>query len=50
MMLPRDLAFLHRVFDVAMLKKFVGGPASILPVDGLGVDENLNYEELQLNF
>ena len=29
-----------------MLKKCLGDPASILPVEGLGVDENLSYEEV----
>ena len=29
-----------------MLKKFLGNPTSILPVEGLGVDENISYEEV----
>ncbi|XP_069151875.1 uncharacterized protein [Solanum lycopersicum] len=31
-----------------MLKKFLGNPESILPVKGLGVDDDLSYEELQV--
>ena len=31
-----------------MLKKFLGDPASILPVEGLGVDENLSYKEVPI--
>ena len=29
-----------------MLKKCLADPTSILPVEGLGVDENLSYEEV----
>ena len=29
-------------------KKCLGNPVSILPVEGLGVDENLSYEEVPL--
>ena len=29
-----------------MLKKCLGDPASILPVEGLGVGEDLSYEEV----
>ena len=28
-----------------MLKKCIGDPVSILPIEGLWVDENLSYEE-----
>ncbi|XP_069150299.1 uncharacterized protein [Solanum lycopersicum] len=44
--LPTELASVHPVFHVSMLKKFLGDPTSILPVDGLGVDEDLSYEEV----
>ena len=44
MPLPAELAFVHPVFHVSMLKKCLGDPASILPVEGLGVDEDLSYE------
>ena len=46
MAFPTDLASLHQVFHVSMLKKYHGYPASILPVKGLGVDEHLSYEEI----
>ncbi|WMV30009.1 hypothetical protein MTR67_023394 [Solanum verrucosum] len=29
-----------------MLKKSIGDPVSIVPLEGLGVDENLFYEEV----
>ena len=44
--LPAELAFVHPVFHVSMLKKFLGDPASILPFGGLGVGEDLSYEEV----
>ena len=43
--LPAELASIHLVFHVSMLKKCLGDPTSILPVKGLGVEENLSYEE-----
>ncbi|XP_069150774.1 uncharacterized protein [Solanum lycopersicum] len=44
--LPAELASVHPVFHVSILKKFLGDPTSILPVEGLGVDEDLSYEEV----
>ena len=37
--LPAELASVHPVFHVSMLKKCLGDPTSILPFEGLGVDE-----------
>ena len=45
-----ELASVHPVFHFSMLKKCLGCPAMILPVEGLGVDENLSYEEVILRF
>ena len=44
--LPSELALVHPVFHVFMLEKFIGGTMSVLPIEGLGVDENLSYEEV----
>ncbi|KAK4727518.1 hypothetical protein R3W88_032435 [Solanum pinnatisectum] len=44
--LPNELAPVHPVFHVSMLKKCIGNPISILPLESLGVDENLSYEEV----
>ena len=44
--LPSELASVHPVFHVSMLKKCIGDPRSILPIEGLGVKDNLSYEEV----
>ena len=41
LMLPNNLASIHPVFHVSMLNKCLVDPTSILPVEGLGVYENL---------
>ena len=44
--LPSELALVHSVFHVSMLKKCIGDPESILPIEGLGVKDNLSYDEV----
>ncbi|WMV18344.1 hypothetical protein MTR67_011729, partial [Solanum verrucosum] len=44
--LPNDLASMHPIFYVFLLKKCVGDPTSIVPLEGLGVKENISYEEV----
>ncbi|XP_069152797.1 uncharacterized protein [Solanum lycopersicum] len=44
--LPAELASVYPVFHVSMLKKCLGDPASILPVDFLVVGEDLSCEEV----
>ena len=44
--LPAALASVHPVFHVSMLRKRLLDPASILPLEGLGVDEDLSYEKV----
>ena len=41
--LTSELALVLPVFHVSMLIKCIGNPVSILPIKGLGVDENLSY-------
>ena len=45
---PSELALVYQVFHVSMLKKSIGDPESILPIEGLGVKDNLSYEELPI--
>ncbi|XP_069146029.1 uncharacterized protein [Solanum lycopersicum] len=44
--LPGELSLVHLVFHVYMLKKCIGDPESILPIEGLDVDESLSYEDV----
>ena len=46
--LPAELDSIHPIFYVSMLKKFLGYPTSILPVEGLRFEENLFYEEVPI--
>ena len=40
---PSKLALVHPVFHVSMFKKCFCDPESILPIEGLGVKDNLSY-------
>ena len=42
---PSELASVHPVFHVLILKKCISDPESIPPIEGLGVKDNLSYEE-----
>ncbi|WMV09251.1 hypothetical protein MTR67_002636, partial [Solanum verrucosum] len=46
--LPNELAPVHPIFHVSMLKKCIGDPVSIIPLEGLGVDESLSNEEVPI--
>ena len=46
--LLNELASVHPVFHVFMLKKCIGDPESSLPIKGLGVKDNLSYEEVSV--
>ena len=40
--LPNELSMIHQVFHVSMLKECIGDPISILPLEGLGVKEDIS--------
>ena len=46
---PSNLSLVHLVFHVSMFKKCVGDPESILPIEDLGVKDNLSYEEVPVH-
>ena len=46
--LPSEFASIHPLFHVSILKKCIDDPDSILPIEGLGVQENFFYEDVQV--
>ena len=46
--LPFELATVHPLFHVSMIKKCISDPVSILSVESLKVDTNLSYEEVPI--
>ena len=47
--LPNELALVHPVFHVLMLKKCIGDRVSILHLEGLEINPNLSYEEVPVD-
>ena len=46
--LPSDLESVHPIFHVSMLRKCVGDPTRIVPVNDIQVTEKLTYEEIPI--
>ena len=44
--LPSELRSVHSVFHISLHKKCIGNHESILPSKGIGVKENLSYEDV----
>ena len=47
--LPNELTSVHPVFHVSMINKCVGDLVSIIPLEGLGVREDLSYEKFSVD-
>ena len=43
---PAELAVVHPVYHISVLKKCVGDPASIVPLESVAVKDSLSYEDL----
>lgn len=46
--LPNLLHLIHLVFHVSMLRKFLGDLSSIVPLHDVNIEDDLSYEELQV--
>ncbi|WMV41087.1 hypothetical protein MTR67_034472 [Solanum verrucosum] len=44
--LPVDLAAVHPIFHISLLKKCVGDPASVVPLESVAVKDSLSYEDV----
>src|SRR5687767_9069646 len=44
--LPNDLAMVHPVFHVSLLRKFISDKNTIVPLQDVTIEENLSYEEV----
>ncbi|WMV55443.1 hypothetical protein MTR67_048828 [Solanum verrucosum] len=44
--LPADLAVVHLVFHISLLKNCVGDPAYIVPLETVTVKDSLSYEDV----
>ncbi|XP_027769560.1 uncharacterized protein LOC114075258 [Solanum pennellii] len=43
--LPPELAAVHPVFHISILKKFMGDPSLIIPTENVEIKDRLSYEE-----
>ena len=44
--LPAELVAVHLVFHISLLKKCVGEPSSVVPLESVAVKDSLSYEDL----
>ncbi|WMV40748.1 hypothetical protein MTR67_034133 [Solanum verrucosum] len=44
--IPQELAAVHPVFHISMLKKCMGDPSRIIPTEDIGINDSLSYEDI----
>ncbi|WMV26395.1 hypothetical protein MTR67_019780 [Solanum verrucosum] len=44
--LPQELAAVHLVFHISMLKNCMSDPSLIIPTEDIGIKDSLSYEEI----
>ncbi|WMV32195.1 hypothetical protein MTR67_025580 [Solanum verrucosum] len=44
--LPQELAAVHPVFHISMLKKCIGDPSLIMPTENIRITDSLSYEKI----
>lgn len=44
--LPTKLVVTYLVFHISMLKKYVGDPLLVVPIDRIGIKDSLSYKEV----
>ncbi|WMV38250.1 hypothetical protein MTR67_031635 [Solanum verrucosum] len=44
--LPQELAAVHSIFHISVLKKCMGDPSLIIPTKYIGIKNSLSYEEI----
>lgn len=44
--LPLEMEMVYLIFHMSILRKFMGNSNSIVPVEGMGIEENFAYEEV----
>ncbi|CAN4081452.1 unnamed protein product [Withania somnifera] len=46
--LPQELSTVHPIFHVSMLRRCIGDPSRITPIEDVQVTEDLTYEEVPI--
>ncbi|WMV09520.1 hypothetical protein MTR67_002905 [Solanum verrucosum] len=44
--IPNDLASVHLIFHISLLKKYIGDPKSIVLLESRGIKDSLSYEKV----